>query len=80
MKDSIPAYISSKASALLQQLKAGEHWSRLGGRKLYSKALRVVFKLPSHYRLVCWYEHKSLNRSETMSHERYNSIARNTRR
>ena len=79
-KPSIPQYIQAKADELLQQLADGLHWSLLGGRKLIASDLRVVFELPAAYRLVCWYEGNTLSRFEAMSHQKYDTVAGNTRR
>lgn len=80
MKSSLPEHVQAKASQLKQRLEEGLHWSQIGGRKLTDSRIRVVFNLPSHYRLVCWYHGKTLYRTKTVSHERYSSFVRNTRR
>lgn len=80
MNKQLPKRVADKVCSLLQELEAGTHWSQIGGFKMNHTSLRVVFKLPSFYRLVCWYQGDSLCRAETMTHERYNSIVRNTYR
>ena len=59
-------------------LPSGTHWSQLGRAVIYS--VRIVFGLKRWYRLVCWNNCQFLLQLKVMSHERYNSVALNTRR
>lgn len=80
MKSSLPKRVQVKASQLRQQLEGGLHWSQIGGRKLTDSRAQVVFELPAHYRLICWYRGKTLYRTKAVSHERYNVLVKNSPR
>lgn len=77
-KKRLRADVTKKAEALLKKLKAGQHWSRIGGHKLHDA---VAFELPGRHRLLCWFEeNEGLKKREAMTHEDYNKYASNTRR
>ena len=78
MKAPLPKHVQAKVLRLKQQLESGSHWSQIGGRKLTDTDLQVVFELPSYYRLVCWYRGEALYRMKAVSHERYNTLVKNT--
>ncbi|MEO0374129.1 MAG: hypothetical protein AAF329_05760 [Cyanobacteria bacterium P01_A01_bin.17] len=75
----LPEKVINQANRIKASLSSGVHWSQLGGRKLHNHVL-VVFELRQYYRLLCWFEESTLNRSKVLSHEAYNSYAANTRR
>lgn len=76
----LPSHVARKADAICTALKKGKHWSQLGGRKMRHSKTLISFALPSWYRLVCWFNGNDLYQAKTMSHERYNAIAANSRR
>ena len=76
----LPLHVVKRAEKIQADLQQGQHWSQLGGRKMRHKTNLISFSLPSWYRLVCWFDGNELYRAKTMSHERYNAIAANSRR
>lgn len=80
MKKRFPDRVERKAHEVINRLTGGQHWSRIGGRRLHFSKYIVVFNLPADYRLVCWIVSGQCYDKKTMSHATYNSFAANTRR
>lgn len=74
-----PQDIIDQVDVIRDELESGAHWSQVGGRR-HTHSDRIVFNLKHWYRLVCWYPCQTPLRLDVMTHERYNSVARNTRR
>lgn len=74
-----PQDIVDQANQIRVNLENGVHWSQVGGHR-HLQSDRIVFKLKRWYRLVCWNLCQTPLRIDVMTHERYNSISRNTRR
>jgi hypothetical protein len=80
MKKRFPDRVERKAHEVINRLTGGQHWSRIGGRRLHFSNYIVVFNLPAHYRLVCWFTNGALTRHKTMPHSEYDGYAANTHR
>jgi len=74
-----PKDILKQVDKIQVQLESGAHWSQIGGRR-HAHSDRIVFNLKHWYRLICWDLCQEPLRLDVMTHERYNSIAKNTRR
>lgn len=75
----LPQDVLRQFNQIQAALESGTHWSLLGGRR-HTDSDRIVFNLKHWYRLVCWHACQQPLQFEVMTHERYNAVARNTRR
>lgn len=76
----LPDRIVRKARRILARLDDGTPYSELGGKRLVHNRKVIRIPVTPSYRMLCEDNDGCIQPKEVISHEQYNSIARNTKR
>jgi hypothetical protein len=73
----LPQKVAQKARQLLAALKQGQNFFHLGGKQFHFDRSLLRFPVTYRYRLLCRRDASGITPLQVLSHEAYNSIARN---
>lgn len=76
----LPTRIVKKSRKIIRKLSSCSHYGQLGGIKLAHSRDKIRIPVGRSYRLLCRRVGDGIKPVAVISHEKYNGIAKNTRR